>query len=97
MESNNNNIMELILSIGFNSLLHNTYFEINNPPVVPIEGELFDCHWADFIQDKEAIDTLEDHDDNGVWITHIVSKHYFKNKVVIHVQLFEEQHYEKPW
>jgi hypothetical protein len=87
--------MKTILSIGFNSRLQSTYFDIENPSVIPNEGEVFDCNWQDYISDEKALLALEEYSETGIWMTNIVSVYFSKEKTVVHISLMEEEHYIK--
>ncbi len=85
--------MQVILSVNFTSLL-NTSFQIINPLVLPVEGDVFDCEWKDFIEDTSIVQTLEDNAD-CIWIVNVISKHYYKDKVILTITLVESSNYKQ--
>jgi hypothetical protein len=85
--------MQVILSVNFTYLL-NTSFQIINPLVLPVEGDVFDCEWKDFIEDTSIVQTLEDNAD-CIWIVNVISKHYYKDKVIITITLVESSNYKQ--
>ena len=84
--------MKLELSIGFNDM--NTWFSIDNPIVIPMEGEGFSCKWSDYISDKKAIKELNEFSEYDIHKVHIIDKEYSKDKVVINISLFSSDDYE---
>ena len=79
--------MKIVLSIGFDEKITD-YFEIENPAIIPLEGETFDCKWDDFITDLKLLEILQEEDDMGTcWIVHIVYKYFSKNQITIHISL----------
>jgi len=87
--------MKVELSIGFNSLFTNLWVTIKNPPTIPHEGEVFGCKWEDFIKDDAVVKKLYEFYEEGVWVAHIFSRKYSKKKVVVHITLLEEKHYDE--
>lgn len=81
--------MNTKLAINFNSATLRIDFIINDPVILPVEGAGLDCNWADFIDDKETLAFLEEHDENSIWLAHITGVHYTKTDCTMHVTLFD--------
>ncbi len=86
--------MDVILSVGFNSQIRE-YFQIKNPAILPLQGEVFNCTWSDFLTDENILELLDDYDENGCWLVDVVSKDFSKDKITYNISLMEEEHYYK--
>lgn len=84
--------MKTILRISFDSITQET-FELQDPPVIPVEGDILDFTWADFIADKNELEKLELFSEDNIWIANIACKTYSKTHAVVYVVLFEEESY----
>lgn len=87
-------IMKVILRIQFDSICHAT-FDIENPPVIPNEGEIVDFRWSEFIDDKNDLRLLTEYGEYGVWVANILCKTYAKDNVIVFVALMQEEHYKE--
>ena len=86
--------MEILLKVAFNSLV-TVEFSIENPPVLPLEGEIFSAAWDSFILDKKAVKKIKDYEEGHVFLTHVIFKHFDKDRITVQVSLFEENHYKE--
>jgi hypothetical protein len=87
--------MDTILRVNFDSYQFNTQFEIKNPPFLPMEGECFSARWEDFISDPEMVQALNTYEDDEIFITNLVNKHYTKDRLEVIIVLVEEKQYER--
>ncbi len=88
--------MDVYMKIHFNSITNPT-FTIKNPPVIPIMGESIDFDFREFIEDKEEADKVEKYKENDIFFAGSVDKYYYKDRVEVHVTLFEEKHFRETY
>lgn len=87
--------MKSVLLVEFNNLA-SAYFEIEDVPIIPAQGEYIDFEWSDYIEDKEIIQELKDYDaSGGMWRCDILIRKYFKNRLETRIVLMTEKHYEE--
>lgn len=86
--------MDVILLVRFDSQIGES-FQIKNPAILPLEGEIFDCAWSDFIPDKKILEILDDYDKNGCWVVSVIYKYFSKDKITYNISLMEERNYYK--
>jgi len=86
--------MKVILKVNFDSI-SNAEFYIENPPVIPVEGDSVSFEWKDFISDKKEIKKLENYDKNHIWMVNVLFKRYSKKQALVQIVLMEEGEYSR--
>ena len=86
--------MVSVLRVHFNSLIK-TSFTIEDPAVMPLEGEVISFSWADFLDNADDVKILEAYELDDLLICNVLSRMYYKDKVETLVVLFEREHYNQ--
>ncbi|TRX70865.1 hypothetical protein [Carboxylicivirga sp. M1479] len=86
--------MKTKIRISFNSTGLKSFY-IENPRHLPSQGEIFNCKWSDYIEDKEQIRRLEKIQENECWMVDRLSIYYSKDEIICQIVLFESIHFEE--
>lgn len=85
--------MDIVLAIHFDTLIYDS-FEIRNPPIVPLQGVIFNCNWGDFIDDDETVKKIEEWEDNHCWVVDILSQSVSKKEICFEIVLTDIDDYK---
>jgi hypothetical protein len=87
--------MKSSLSIAFNDGHRFTtdFIKIEDTPIVPVEAQPVRIYWEDFLTDKTLVDKLEEFEEEGMFLAHVVSVSYRKGEVITNLMLMEERDY----
>ncbi len=86
--------MKTILKVSFDYGKYES-FEIENPGHLPVQGEIFNCKWSDFIKDKKLVKQLEEIEEEECWMVERFSSTYGKEESICHVLLHLSKNFEK--
>lgn len=84
--------MDSLLHVYFNSFT-TVKFKIENPLVLPAEGETISFEWRDFIQNETVVKKIESYEEGDVFICEILFRKYYKGVVETHIYLHERKDY----
>ena len=86
--------MKRVLKVQFNNAELGE-FCIENPGYYPRHGEIFNCNWSDFIDDKERIKKLKEMEETDCWMVERFACSYSKEEVVCQIVLYPSADFEK--
>ena len=79
--------MKTILTICFSTPGFRN-IQIENPAFIPLQGEVFECKWEDYIEDKAQMKKLNKKSENNCWLVERLSSYFSKNcaecRIVLH-------------
>jgi hypothetical protein len=84
--------LESLLHVYFNSFT-TVKFKIENPSVLPGEGEKITFEWKEFIQNENVVKKIEAYEETDAFICEIMFRKYFKGCVETHIYLHERKDY----
>ncbi len=88
--------MESRIEVHFSNFSSDHEFRIENPSMLPCEGEIFSCEWSDYIADDKLVKELKEFEENSIFIVNILHREYKKARATLHIVLYNEEHYEGP-
>ena len=94
----NNQRLLSTLSIGFNDpMFDQLYIKIKDTPIVPCEGEGIRLLWEYYVPDQAVVDLLEEFENDGRFIVHLIGREFTDNEIITHISLFDEMTYQRSY
>lgn len=85
---------KLVLTFDTDGIPNEFSVEINEPAVLPNNGEVIYCKWPDFIKDKEMLSKLEKQEEGQMFRAEVLYKIYTADRVTVQVLLHKDSEYK---
>lgn len=87
--------MDVRVEFVFNNPELGPGFEIQNPPVLPENGDILNFDWESYLSDKRQISLIHSFEQEHSFVAQIVGKAYSPKQVVVTVSLHKDVDYEE--